>query len=322
MKHKCLRRIVSWILAAALAVSPGMQITGYAKEQYREGIYIGEAVDGFKGDPVTITLKLETKEGKTQITEASAEREFLYSTEKSKRFWQKAQALLETIKEKNSVEGIDAVSGATYSSKAILEAAGNALEKAKTADLFDGGDGSLEHPYEIADKESLLAFAKTVGQTQLVSGNEVVTDYAGKYIELTADIDLTGESWMPVGTKAAPFAGNFDGKNHTIKGMTIGSDEAPADIQYAGFFGYASGDATLANIRLTQAQIDTDVASSKNTSAGVLLGSGDSVFDETYNAVGGTKISHCYVSGRMNIMTEDKKANVGGMAGLLNQCSM
>ena len=42
------------------------------------------------------------------------------------------------------------------------------------------------------------------------------------YFVLTADIALNGE-WTPVHS----FGGTFDGGNHTVSGMTIGTADAP-----------------------------------------------------------------------------------------------
>ncbi|MCI7095284.1 MAG: prepilin-type N-terminal cleavage/methylation domain-containing protein [Clostridiales bacterium] len=54
-----------------------------------------------------------------------------------------------------------------------------------------------------------LAYAQSKG----VFGNESLT------IELTADIDLTGRTWVPFGASDYFFEGVIDGKGHTIKGI-------------------------------------------------------------------------------------------------------
>lgn len=38
---------------------------------------------------------------------------------------------------------------------------------------------------------------------------------------LMTDLDLTGRTWTPIGTKDAPFSGGFDGQRHTISGLTL-----------------------------------------------------------------------------------------------------
>ena len=72
------------------------------------------------------------------------------------------------------------------------------------------------------------------------------TSYAGKTVELTADLDLQGEDWIPIGTKTmgsypgTAFKGVFDGCNHTISNLKVNSSEP--EFATAGLFGsIASG---------------------------------------------------------------------------------
>ena len=64
----------------------------------------------------------------------------------------------------------------------------------------------------ILDADGLRSFRDEVN-----AGN----DFAGKTIILAADIDLAGEDWVPIGTDETPFAGKFNGGNHTISGLRI-----------------------------------------------------------------------------------------------------
>ena len=55
-------------------------------------------------------------------------------------------------------------------------------------------------------------------------------------ITLTADIDLTGKNWTPMGTSFSnKYTGTFDGGGHTITGLTITTKD-----QFVGLFGYLS----------------------------------------------------------------------------------
>lgn len=89
---------------------------------YKDGTYSAEA-EGFDG-PVKVTLTI--KNGKiTKVTNTNTDTEEFFS-----KAWSKIQpAILKT----QGVYGIDAVSGATFSSNGILEAAQKALEKAEIA---------------------------------------------------------------------------------------------------------------------------------------------------------------------------------------------
>lgn len=90
------------------------------------------------------------------------------------------------------------------------------------ADSYAGGDGSKTNPYEIAKAEQLAKLARDVN-----NGNTPQA-FLGKYFKLTADIDLSGGIWMPIGKyynygngNNRLFFGKFDGNGHVIKNMHI-----------------------------------------------------------------------------------------------------
>lgn len=93
-----------------------------------------------------------------------------------------------------------------------------------------------------------------------VSGNS----YSGKTIKLTADIDLKGEAWEPIGQAGGNgvktyFQGVFDGQGYTIKNMTIKPNETYGEgANYAtGFFGFVdAGDAVIKNVTFDNATIE------------------------------------------------------------------
>ncbi len=65
--------------------------------------------------------------------------------------------------------------------------------------------------------------------------NNGIRDYAGCVIILTADIDLNGKEFTPIGVKqSTPFRGSFNGNKHEIKGLNI----SKAAQSYTGLFGY------------------------------------------------------------------------------------
>lgn len=92
-----------------------------------------------------------------------------------------------------------------------------------------------------------------------VSGNS----YSGKTIKLTADIDLKGEAWEPIGQAGGNgvktyFQGVFDGQGYTIKNMTIKPNATYGEgANYAtGFFGFVdAGDAVIKNVTFDNATI-------------------------------------------------------------------
>ena len=72
--------------------------------------------------------------------------------------------------------------------------------------------------------------------------------FSGKYYELIADLDLADIEWTPIGT--IRFSTFFDGKNHTIKGLAIHSDE-----NNIGLFGYVSSESYIKNLKVTDAYV-------------------------------------------------------------------
>ena len=52
-------------------------------------------------------------------------------------------------------------------------------------------------------------------------------DYDGKYVALACDLDISGETWAPIGTadhgRTSGFAGTFDGRGYTVSNLTCGT---------------------------------------------------------------------------------------------------
>lgn len=92
---------------------------------------------------------------------------------------------------------------------------------------FAAGDGTQGAPYQISSAGELANLAK------MVSGGET---YESTYFELTADIDLGGKEWTPIGTKDSQFAGKFSGNGKTIRNLTVGGGDN------SGLFAYSSGE--------------------------------------------------------------------------------
>lgn len=97
----------------------------------------------------------------------------------------------------------------------------------ESAAEFAAGDGTQGAPYQISSAGELANLAK------MVSGGET---YESTYFELTADIDLGGKEWTPIGTKDSQFAGKFSGNGKTIRNLTVGGGDN------SGLFAYSSGE--------------------------------------------------------------------------------
>lgn len=110
----------------------------------------------------------------------------------------------------------------------------------ESAAEFAAGDGTQGAPYQISTAGELANLAK------MVSGGE--TD-ENTYFELTADIDLDGKEWTPIGTKDSQFAGKLFGNGNTISNLTVGGGDN------RGLFSYSSGE--IKNLYLEKIDITT-----------------------------------------------------------------
>jgi len=146
--------------------------------------------------------------------------------------------------------------GNRYTYTVKVNATGLTLEGCTIGSWADGGgeSGAAEdlgyiydsntNTYTVYNANGLMNVA------ELVNGGK--TDIN---ITLTADIDLTGKGWTPIGTDYDnSYTGTFDGGGHTITGLTVTTND-----EYAGLFGYLgnfnNGAATVKNVVMDGIQI-------------------------------------------------------------------
>lgn len=82
-------------------------------------------------------------------------------------------------------------------------------------------------------------------------GNIVSGGEASANAKLSADIDISDYKWTPIGD---PYSGVFDGKKHTVKGLTITKNSN----NFLGLFGTNSG--TIKNVTVEEANITVSTA--------------------------------------------------------------
>lgn len=110
---------------------------------------------------------------------------------------------------------------------------------------FAGGTGTVNDPYVIATAAQLgyLSYMQNDGGKHEA--------YIGKYFSLTADIDLNGHEWDPIGYDGRRFGGKFNGNNHVISNMKInqenGNDRA--------FFGSTLREFSCENLSLQSVDV-------------------------------------------------------------------
>ena len=142
--------------------------------------------------------------------------------------------------------------GSRYKYTVKVNTTGLTLEGCTIGSWADGGgeSGAAEdlgyiydsntNTYTVYNANGLMNIA------ELVNGGK--TDIN---ITLTADIDLTGKNWTPIGTDYDnSYKGTFDGGGHTITGLTFTTND-----EYAGLFGWLNRAGTVKNVVMEGVQI-------------------------------------------------------------------
>ena len=141
------------------------------------------------------------------------------------------------------------------------------------------GDAALT--MEISTPAQLLQFAQRVD-----AGESTLN---GK---LTADIDLTGIEWVPIGVRETPYDGTFDGQGHAITGFNYTSVAAGE-----GLFGFVVG-ATIKDFSIAGELVD------EKGNCGTIG-----------YACNSTNVSG--ILSKLNILSEKTKGHGGGIVGSL-----
>lgn len=115
---------------------------------------------------------------------------------------------------------------------------------AAEAPSFSGGTGTQGDPWLIASQADLTALAEFLNSgnaEQFDAENAGVGNCHGYYFKQTADIDLTGVTWEPIGYSGGYyFAGNYDGGGHSITNAVSTGKVDPEGFATAGIFGWVA----------------------------------------------------------------------------------
>ena len=124
-------------------------------------------------------------------------------------------------------------------------------------DQAPSGSGTEESPYQISTAGELFWFASLVNGTL-----EGVEQNTAACAVLTADINLSGRTWTPIGTSTRNyFEGTFDGGGNTISNLTIDTEAS-----YVGLFGATSG-AVIKNVTLDEPQVQNSATGTSQLAA-------------------------------------------------------
>ena len=154
----------------------------------------------------------------------------------------------------------------------------------------------------------------------LLAWNEAAQSDLSINCTLTADIDLTDETWTPIGSGFGPdngYQGTFDGQGHSITGLTITTNTT--DGENAALFDGIGSDGTVKNL-----QVEVNYTVQQNGAAGGIAYANYGTItacsvkgDITANSgdVGGIAVSNldtgiitaCWYNGQL------KERNIGGI---------
>lgn len=195
-------------------------------------------------------------------------------------------------------------------------------------------DGTADTDWYSTDKTTfeISTAEQLAGLGVIVAGdNGFSTDsFSGKTVKLTADIDLGGKPWEPIGRGYAfLFAGELDGQGHSISNLCINKKDS--DI-YVGLFSVLNG-AVIRNLTIASGSITSTECTAVGAIAGMVRDNGriincvnkaDVVANHTEvgGIVGTASDGNSYVSSRIigctnygTITSEDQY--VGGICGNL-----
>ena len=140
--------------------------------------------------------------------------------------------------------------GSRYKYTVKVNATGLTLEGCTIGDWADGGgeSGAAELGYIYDSNTNTYTVYNADG---LLAWNEAAQKDRSINCTLTADIDLTGKDWSPIGTNFYnSYTGTFDGGGHTIMGLTVTTND-----QYVGLFGRLGKAGTVKNVVMDGIQI-------------------------------------------------------------------
>ena len=146
--------------------------------------------------------------------------------------------------------------------------AGGLWDGSVATKFLSGAGTTASDPFLITSGSELAYLA------QQVNGGET---YAGRYFQLTNDIDLNNIQWTPIGSYSRSFRGIFDGAGHTISNVLVITKEAnTSGYESYGIFGSIGGGSSYAEVKNLEirnmvAQLGT-VASTFSSNSGFHVG--------------------------------------------------
>jgi len=163
------------------------------------------------------------------------------------------------------------------------------IDKTMNSDMATSDLGTEYNPIKISTALDLKKMRDEVnaGDCQM-----------GCYFRQTADIDLAGEEFAPIGMNAEGFMGNYDGCGYSIKNLKITTESVNDSTVSAGLFARVSG-GEIKNVNIISGVIDV-VACDVGSVAG---------------RMNGAKIYNCTNSADVTNRADSNLQMVGGIVG-------
>ena len=211
----------------------GSQASGYGKLFANGGSVEGDVVLANDG-PCTITGSGETVfKGKVTVTPGSTIESGIFNGEVTNNGTITGGVFNSTVSNNGTITG-GVFTGTVFNNGTIT---GNPA--------LITGSGTETDPYQISTADGLKWFRDKVNNAKTPDETKIC-------VELTEDIDLSGEEWSPIGIGqgvywgSLSYSGTFDGKGHTIKNLSIDNSSA----NFVGLFGYVLG-GTIRNLTVS-----------------------------------------------------------------------
>ncbi len=160
----------------------------------------------------------------------------------------------------------------------------------QTVERPEGGDGSMQFPFELSTAEDLTKMGEKLSEDEKV------------YFKLMNDIDMQGVVWTPL-NYASPYkkAIDFDGAGHKISNFFCDFSSYPS------FFGVLNGychDVTF---------VDAEIACGADSGCGIIAG---------YGGTGDIHADAARVHVQGKVTLTGNKTGVGGMFGTLGNATI
>lgn len=252
----------------------------------------------FEGYTSIAGAKIDPRTGETDITEATASKEAVKVVFGALKNFN-GSANVQVVVGAARFGGVPETTGAVYAGGAVVKLYKNGRENFrrtiwKAEDKLVDVSTARKHVYQpladilaghkdgISTDDDMKAFADEINNA--TETFPVGTGFCNEdgVVVLNNDIDIsTYDGWTAIGYDDSDsgkelngvelcFAGSFDGKGHTVSGLSIVQDAASSPIQYvdaagnvqivysnnAGLFGAIGGDAEIANLTVEGAIVD------------------------------------------------------------------